>query len=150
MAEKSKLQGSDRFYGESLEWEHVRRTIESNTNHTVKGAGLVIQPIPLSQTIANDGIKHAYTADHAIELMAMAKRLGPVRMQIRCQLSRYDWDLIHNHVVSFINSQTDESELEHALLRMIIKVHEQRIFIDRVTDNKLLLPPAKSDNPFSQ
>ena len=109
-------------------------------NKSISGAGLYASPmvpitipeIPLHQT-SSDRILHAWTGNALAELHGELAHRGANNMYVRCILTRFDWDLIHTFVIQHLAAETADTATRDALTRMLVKVHEQRNWIDTVS-----------------
>ena len=84
------------------------------------------------QAVPHDGIDLAYTAADISQMHALLKQRGHFQFPMRCVLNRCDWDLIHNFVAPQMDQLSQLNPATHAaLLRLLVKVHEQREWCDK-------------------
>ena len=81
---------------------------------------------------ANDGIEHAFHVSVIPDMVALLHERGYNAMPLRCILSRYDWDLIHNFLVAKTDWQNDQNAEVAAIARLIAKVHQQRVWCNKI------------------
>lgn len=96
-----------------------------------------IAELPLRAPVPHDGIDHAYHVATVAEMHDRLRRLGGQKYLIRCTLSRSDWDVIHNFIANNLNLVQAGSQLDHALMRLLVKVHGERAWLNTMSTPKI-------------
>jgi hypothetical protein len=90
---------------------------------------IALKPFPV-YSCAYDGVENAYPTSKISALQAVAKTRGEQCHPIRVHLNRYDWDLIHNHLVLCFEELSGNPSLQDAIYRLLVKIHQERNWLN--------------------